>query len=269
LGFVTMTLERSGRDASGTGGGAPGFGIEGLGALSLGLFAVLESSCLFIPYERADLTGLGGDSSTETLRVCAVGSGLVGLLGGSAGVVAGGVISTVATLGDDFVDVSDILLFSASLYPGNAFDFSISLYLFSIASFVRLGGNGGKVAGSKTGAFTLPASIEGVLDPGVVAAPFERVEMVEMVDEIDSFEAFLPSCCCCSEGLRGGRAGEGCVDCLLVGNLGGGTGVGFRGWSTFWPVRTMFVGGGSTPFLFGRLGSLPMPLFESPLCPYV
>jgi len=49
LGFVAMTLERSGRDARGTVGGAPGFGGEGLGALSLGLFAVLESSSLFIP----------------------------------------------------------------------------------------------------------------------------------------------------------------------------------------------------------------------------
>ena len=32
-------------------------------------------------------------------------------------------------------------------------------------------------------------------------------------------------------------------------------------------MRIMFVGGGSTPSLLGPLGSLPMPLLASMLCP--
>ena len=117
------------------------------------------------------------------------------------------------------------------MYPGKALDFSISLYLSSIASFVRLGGNGGKLAGSKTGALILPASIEIALDPEVLPPPFDKVDIEEMVEEIDSFDAFLVNCC--SEGLRGGKAGEGCVDCLLAGSLGGGAGAGFDGKPTF------------------------------------
>ena len=156
--------------------------------------------------------------------MCLAGSVPVGLLGGSTGVLGGGVVSIVVTLGDDFVAVNDAFLLSASLYPGKAFDFSMSLYLFSISSFVLFGGNGGKVVGSKTGALTLPPSKEGVLGPGFLPAPFESVEIEDIVEEIDSFEAFLFGCC--SEGRRGGRAGDGCEDCFLAGNLGGRVGVG-------------------------------------------
>ena len=179
---------------------------------------------------------------------------------------------TVEMLEDDLADCNDVLLLSTSLYPGKALDFSISLYLSSIASLVRLGGNGGKVAGSKTGALILPASSEGALDPEVLPPPFDKVDIEEMVDDIDSFEAFLLGCC--SDGRRGGKAGDGCVDCLLVGSLGGGAGAGagLDGGSTFWPVRTMSVGGGRIPFLLGKLGSLPMPLvpfLKSLLIPFV
>ena len=123
------------------------------------------------------------------------------------------------------------------------------------------------MVGSKTGAFTLPASIEGVLEPGVLLTPFDIVDMVEMVDDMDSLEAFLLSGC--SDGRREGRAGEGWVEGFLIGKLGRGAGAGFAGCSIFCPVRIMLVGGGSTPFLLGRLGSLPMPLLESLLPPYV
>ncbi len=144
-----------------------------------------------------------------------------------------------------------------SLCPGKAFDFSISLYLFSTSSLVRFGGRGGKLERSKIGACTLLESNEVCRELGVFGTPFDNVEIVEMVDEIDSLEAFLPRCC--SGGLRGGKAGEGCVELFLTGSLGGGGGADFVGWSIFWPVRTMFVGGGSTPFLL-PLGSLPIPL---------
>lgn len=61
------------------------------------------------------------------------------------------------------------------------------------------------------------------LEPVVLVVPLDRAESVEMVEDIDSFEPFLLSC---SEGLRGGKAGEGCVGCFLAGNLGGGAGAG-------------------------------------------
>ena len=134
-----------------------------------------------------------------------------------------------------------------------------------MSSFVRFGGSGGNVVGSKTGAFTLPASIEGVLEPGVLAVPFESAdidETVEMVEETDSIEAFLLSC---SEGLLGGKAGDGCVDCFRAGSLGATTG--FPSCGTACPVRTIFVGGGSTPSLLDTWGSLPMRLLDTLLCP--
>ena len=155
--------------------------------------------------------------------MCFGGSRTAGLLGGSNGILGGGVISTVVTFGDDFVVVKDVLLLSASLYPGNALVFSISLYLLSTSSFVRLGGKGGKEAGSNTGALILPVSVEDVLVDDI-PVPLDNVDIVEIVEAIDSFEAFRLSC---SEGRRGGRAGEGCVDCFLAGNLGGGLEAGF------------------------------------------
>lgn len=60
------------------------------------------------------------------------------------------------------------------------------------------------------GAFTLLVlSMEGVLDVYVLAVPFDKAdidEMFEKVDETDSLEAFLLNC---SDGLLGGRAGDG------------------------------------------------------------
>lgn len=104
----------------------------------------------------------------------------------------------------------------------------------STSSFVRLGGSGGNVEGSKTGALIRLPSIEGVLECTVLTVPFERAdieEMVEKVEDTDSFEAFLLNCRF-SEGLLGGSAGEGCVDIFLTGNLGGGAGAGFAGCET-------------------------------------
>lgn len=228
---MATSFETSGRDDSGIGGGPTAFEREGLDTCLLAPFVVLWSSGLFIQSERAGLAGLGGGRSSEIFCMCLAGWGFVGLLGGSAGIVGGGVISTVETLGEDFGATSDALFLSASLYPGKALDFSISLYRSSTASFVLLGGRGGKVAGSNTGALTLPMSSDGVLSPGALLGPFDKVETVEMVDEMDSFEVLLSSCC--SEGLRGGKAGEGCADLFLAGSFGGGTGARFEGCSTF------------------------------------
>lgn len=148
--------------------------------------------------------------------------------------VGGGLISTVATLDVDLVPTKGILVLPTSLYPGNAFDFSMSLYLLSTSSFVRLGGSGGKVEGSKTGAFTRLPSIEAVLECAVLAVPFDKADMediFEKVEEIDSLEAFL-LIGRFSDGLLGGSAGEGCEDIFLAGNLGGGAGAGFAGCET-------------------------------------
>ena len=227
-------FEVSGREVRGTGGGASVLGGAGLDALLSTPLVGSWASGLFIPKDRADLAGIGGGCSGETRARAAPDTGRVGLLGGSAGVAGGRLTSTAATLDVDLVPTKGILALSTSCHPGNAFDFSISLYLLSTSSFVRLGGSGGKDKGSKTGAFTRLPSIEGVLEFAVFAVPFDRADMDDMfekVDEIDSLEAFL-LIGRFSDGLLGGSAGEGCVDAFLTGNLGGGAGAGFAGWGT-------------------------------------
>ena len=189
---------------------------------------------LVIPKDRADLAGIGGGRSGDTRVVGVPDTGRVGLLGGSAGVVGGRFTSIVATLDVDLVPTRGILALSTSCHPGNAFDFSISLYLFSTSFFLGLGGSGGIDEVSKRVALTRLPSIEGVLDCAVLAVPFDRAEiedMFEKVEEIDSLEAFL-LIGMFSDGLLGGSAGEACVDAFLAGNLGGGAGAGFAGCAT-------------------------------------
>lgn len=75
---------------------------------------------------------------------------------------------------------------------------------------VRFGGRGGRFAGSKAGAIFLPASRDGVLGPGVfdqdvLVVPPDTAEMEDMLDAIDSLDSRLVNC---SDGLRGGNAGE-------------------------------------------------------------
>lgn len=100
-----------------------------------------------------------------------------------------------------------------------------------MSSFVRFGGSGGRVEGSKTGALTLLQSNEAFREPGALGAPIDSVDIVEMVEETDSFEAFLLSCCW--DGFRGGNAGDGWVEGFLCGSLGGCTDVAFWGCSIF------------------------------------
>ncbi len=131
--------------------------------------------------------------------------------------MVGGVgFSTIATLGVDFELLNGTL------------DFSISSYLFSTSAFVRFGGRGGNVEGSKTGGIILPESIEGVLDDvvldvpfdnadidgaldvDVLAVPFDSAEIDDIFDvseDTDSVESRLVICC--SDGRLGGKAGEG------------------------------------------------------------
>ena len=133
-------------------------------------------------------------------------------------------------------------------------------FSFDCSCLGLFGGRGGKLEGSYTGTLSLePPSIEGARDAEVLAVPLDTAETddtVENTDDIDSVESRLLSC---SEGFRGGNAGEVCdcwTDVLLGGSLGGG-GASPDGFLD-WPVRAT-VGGGRTG-RFGPSGSLPMPL---------
>lgn len=77
----------SGREVSGTGGGAPALGGVGHGALLSASSVGAWTWGLFMPKERADLAGIGGGRSGETRVVAVPDTGPVGLLGGSEGVV--------------------------------------------------------------------------------------------------------------------------------------------------------------------------------------
>lgn len=135
-------------------------GAVGLGSRSLVPLTCVGSVSLFIPNDRADLGGFGGACSAgggNFLDDCCGCWGLAGLLGGKAGVwdCAGGT-SLVATEQLGSLASTEDLPVSSSLYPGNAFAFSMSEYLASTCPFVLFGGRVGREDGSKTGAFTLP-----------------------------------------------------------------------------------------------------------------
>jgi len=69
--------------------------------------------------------------------------------------------------------------------------------------------------------------VDGVLDAEVLAVPFESAdidEIFEKVEDMDSLESRRINCC--SEGLRGGNAGDGCDEDCLGGSRGGGVGFG-------------------------------------------
>lgn len=206
LGLLAWSLERSGRVPRGTGGGAPA-DTEPTGGFDPFRSAswVLSPSGLFIPYDRADFAGIVGGCSGGSLRAGPFES-LAGVLGGSDGVGRGGEISTVVTLGVDFVPFNGILCLSFSLVG-------------------RLGGRGGRVEGLKAGGTIRSPFMDGVLEADVLAVPFDMPEiddMFEMVDEMDSVEsrrAKFP------EGRLGGRAGDGCADGVRGGSRGGGVGL--------------------------------------------
>ena len=123
---MACNFDMSGLEARGTGGGAPFLVDEGLGALPLTPFIVSWPSALFMPKERADLAGIGGGCSDILCLGASAEACRVGLLGGSAGIAGGGATPTLAACGIEFVAFECSLAFSASLYPGKAFDFSIS-----------------------------------------------------------------------------------------------------------------------------------------------
>ena len=141
-----------------------------------------------------------------------------------------------------------VLEFDAFLVPSGARACPTS------AVAVLFGGSGGSFEASKIGAIILAPSIEGVLAPWLVPLfdKFDIDETTEKVDETDSVESRL---FIWFDGLLGGNAGDGCVESLRGGSRGGGAGVA----GSFCPVLVI-VGGGSTPFCFGPLGSLPISM---------
>lgn len=126
LGLLAWILEMSGLEARGIGGGAAALEGEGLGILPLTPFEWPRFSALFVPKERAGLAGVGGGCSGGVLFRSPPDPCVVDRLGGSAGVAGGGNTSTVAIRCVDLFPIDDILDLSASLYPGKAFDFSMS-----------------------------------------------------------------------------------------------------------------------------------------------
>ena len=119
-----------------------------------------------------------------------------------------------------------------------------------------LGGSTGSVEGSYTGALTLPLSVDCALT-SCLLVPFDRWDTEDSAEKVDDTDSFDPRLWTCSDGRLGGKAGDGFVESLLGGNRGGGAGFG----ASLWPVLVM-VGGGSTPFCFGPIGSLPTPLLN-------
>lgn len=254
---MAKSLERSGREARGIGGGGPGVGEgtkpPGAGFESFRSVTISSSllSDLFILNERADLTTLSGSWSGGSFRTGCEGSflavGLAGVLGGSDGSWGGRAFSILVTFGIDFVPTNGIRA-------------------FSIARSERWGREG-NVDGLKAGGIIRPPFGERVLEAEVLAVPSERIDaedIVEIVEANDSEESRLISWP--PEGRLGGRAGDSCKESFRGGSLGGGFGL--DGFEMDWPVRVM-VGGGSIPFRLGPLGSLPMPLIEMECCPNV
>lgn len=173
--------------------------------------------------------------------------GLAGVLGGSDGSLGGRAFSILVTFGVDFVPTKGIRA-------------------FSVARSERWGREG-NVEELKAGGIIRPPSVERVIEVEVLAFPSERIDaedIVEIVEANDSEDSRLISCP--PEGRLGGRAGDNCKDSFRGGSLGGGFGL--DGFEMDWPVRVM-VGGGSMPFRFGPLGSLPMPFIETECCPSV
>ncbi|MCJ1345225.1 hypothetical protein MMC31_003431 [Peltigera leucophlebia] len=159
------------------------------------------------------------------------------------------------------LDFSILVTFGVDFVPTKG------IRAFSVARSERWGREG-NVEELKAGGIIRPPSVERVIEVEVLAVLFERMDVediVEIVEANDSEDSRLISCPP-PEGRLGGRAGDSCKDSFRGGSLGGDFGL--DGFETDWPVRVM-VGGGSIPFRFGPLGSLPMPLTEMECCPNV
>lgn len=200
FGLLARSFDRSGLEDQGSGGGPP-VKASVPSVLLFPPLVVLISSELFIPNDSADRAGTAGGLSGGSLLVAPADSFRTdvcrGWCGGRDGRVGGLSTFFVVTLGDGLVGIRPIL------------DLSMSWYLLSTCSGVRFGGRGGKVDWSKMGASFLPASIEGVREPGVLAVPLvptEIADIVEMVEEMDSDDSLR---CKAAEDLLGGKAGEG------------------------------------------------------------
>jgi hypothetical protein len=168
-------------------------------------FPLLRSEALFSPNKTLGLAGMGGCCSTfkasslkESLRA--------GNRGGMDGGLDTGGPCSVNALGLD-----------NSALAGN-----LPWPNFRAG---RCGGRGGRFEGPNTGATIRPASIEGVLEIEVLPVPPDRFDIVEMFDTVEVIDSEEPRLTMGAEGLRGGRAGDGCDKGVRGGNLGGAIGL--------------------------------------------
>ena len=135
-----------------------------------------------------DLGGIGGGSLGDSFLAGSRDLSRARGLSGMDGVFGGGGISTVTTVGVDFVPFNEI----------RAFCFS-----FSCCSF--FGGKGGKDEGSKTGARILPLSIDGALEVDLLAPPFDEADIVDIVETAELADSVEPRRLVSSGGPRGGN----------------------------------------------------------------
>lgn len=147
-----LAWERSGRDASGTGGGTPlvvggrEWGIAGVLVVRAAgndlppaaAFELFWSGALSIPNDRPGLAGIGGGIYCITAFSTAKESWRAGNRGGTDGTLDSGGLVTVITPG------SLVSAFTGGILP------------FSTVRAERFGGRGGRLEGSKAGAIIRP-----------------------------------------------------------------------------------------------------------------
>ena len=94
----------------------------------------------------------------------------------------------------------------------------------SISRVGRLEGRGGRLEGLKAGGTIRSPFIDGVLEAGALAVPFESPEIDEMFEIVDEFDSVESRRVRFPEGRLGGREGDGCEDGVRGGSRGGGVG---------------------------------------------
>jgi hypothetical protein len=206
FGFDASSLERSGRDEVGIGGGAADSGR------AVGTVGVLEAELK--PIDNADFLGAAG----LMLPWFVVLGEEDGSLEGSAGLEGSCGLAGSCTAGNTFGE--DLLCCRTGPRSGRV--------------GARLGGKGGKVDASKEGARMVKSDPE-LLVAELIPVRVDAVEIDDLVDIVDSLDCFLltSGLADVSEGVLGGNCGavpDGCLGgnfgaALLAGRFGivGGT----------------------------------------------
>jgi hypothetical protein len=196
FGLDASSLERSGRDEAGIGGGVAASGC------AIGTAGVLEAELK--PIVNADFLGAEG----LTLPWLVTLSEEDGFLEGNAGLEGNCGLAGSCTAGSTVGE--DLLCCKPGLRSGRL--------------GARLGGKGGKVEASNEGARIVKSDPE-LLVAELIPVRVDVVEIEDLVDITDSLDCFLPISGLAdilegvSESLLGGRFGDGPDGCL-GGSLG-------------------------------------------------